>query len=104
MLSRRILFLRAHFAAGTSRNMRKRFTGHVGDASYAEAWGFIDSGGKGTLITLSIGDGEPVRAGEKALHFGAAEVIRLGPGGESSTLEREIADLESLRGGSFDFI
>ena len=26
--------------------MRKRLTGHVGDASYAEAWRLIDSGGK----------------------------------------------------------
>ena len=84
--------------------MRKRFTGHVGDASYAEAWSFIDSGGKGTLIALSMGDGEPASAGEKALHFGAGEVIRLTPGGESSTLEREIAELESLRGAPFDLI
>ena len=84
--------------------MRKRFTGHVGDPSYAEAWRFIDSGGKGTLIALSPGNGESSRVVEKALYFGGSEVIRLTPGAEKSALEAEIAELESLRGQPFDFM
>ena len=84
--------------------MRKRFTGHIGDASYSEAWRSIDSGGKGTLIVLSLTADDPPRVMEKALHFGGGEVLRLGPGPENSALEREIAEVESWKGERFDWI